>query len=192
MTTKEAILFHTAQLLAAEGAAGTSMRKVATAVNREPSVIYSHFADKEALLRATRQYITSQLDTRMQAIPASSDTRQYMKRVLHFQLENRTLIVALLQYFMATRDDFQKNEHGYVPLRAYQHMREIISQGIEDGTYVSDDVAFDAKAITHLVNGFLMEYFDRELSRKELQELAEQLAGCVDRLLTRQEPVHAH
>lgn len=183
MNTKEQILRHTTSILAREGYVGTSMRDVAEAAGIKPSVIYNHFADKEDLLRATRMYITRSLDESLRRSVKTDDVRLRLRQTLAFQLENRENIVALLQYFMAARDDFSETPLGYVPERAYQHMREIIDQGIDNCVYTSCDVQFDAKSITHMVNGFLMEYFDRHMEPAEIRSLSDKIAGVIERSL---------
>lgn len=179
MTTKDEIITATISLLAREGYAGTSMRKVAAAINREPSIIYAHFTDKEELLRATRLHINHVLDT-SQNYSAAADAHTLLYETILFQLKNREYIVALLQYFMAMAKDFPGTASGYVPDRAYAHMQRVIERGIAEGCYTCADIAFNAKASTHLVNGFLMEYFGRPLRTKELQSLATQLTNYIE------------
>jgi AcrR family transcriptional regulator len=190
MHTKEDIIIQTIPILAREGYAGTSMRKIAATIGKEPSNIYAHFADKESLLRATRMYIIDQL-TRDQTYPDKADASTLLRLTIAFQLRNRTYIVALLQYFMAMRQDFPSTDGGYVPVHAYQHMLRVIRRGVEQGIYGPDSEMFSAKATTHMVNGFLMEYFDQDLSQADTQVLVEQLAVCIERALTRSEAVHA-
>jgi AcrR family transcriptional regulator len=184
--TKEHILASAVQILAREGYAGTSMRKVAAAIGREQSSIYTHFADKETLLRETRLYINRQLDG-LQGFATDLAAPALLRAMLEFQFRYRTEIVALLQYFMAMRADFGPTDGGYVPARAYEHMDRVIRQGVAEGAYHSDDIAFDAKTTTHMINGFLMEYFDRPLSNAEAARLVERLARFIERALSRQE-----
>ncbi len=180
MNTKESIILHTIPILASEGYTGTSMRKVAGAMSREPSIIYAHFVDKESLLRETRQYINRALDE-SQLYSAGADASTLLRETIHFQFENREMIVALLQYFMASRQDFGQIDGGYVPARAYKHMESVIRQGIAEGVFHSKFIAFDAKASTHLVNGFLMEYFDRQMNNDILDVVVERLARYIER-----------
>ena len=51
LTTQEKILRAAAKLLAREGAAAVSMRRVADAVGVTPMAIYRHFPNREALLK---------------------------------------------------------------------------------------------------------------------------------------------
>lgn len=186
ISTKEQIVENTIPILAAGGYAGTSMRKVATAVGKEPSIIYAHFADKDALLRAVRLHVITYLDG-AQHYTDGADAALLLRETLHFQFEHRMKIVALLQYFMAMRGDFPLVEGGgYIPSRAYAHMRRVIENGVSEGVYHSDNIDFDAKITVHLVNGFLMEYFDKVLKKTETERLVEQLAGFIERALRKE------
>lgn len=182
-STKDTIIRSTIPVLASEGYAGTSMRKIAGTISREPSIIYAHFADKQALLRETRVYINRYLDAAQQ-YPRDIHARALLLETLRFQFKHREMIVALLQFFMASRNDFPAVAGGgYVPDRAYEHMARIIRQGIAEGVFASDDIRADAKASTHLINGYLMEYFNHEMSEAELDAVVRHLASFIERAL---------
>ncbi len=180
-STKNSILIQSISILAREGYGGTSMRKVAAAVGKEPSVIYNYFADKEALLRSTRLYIIQKLDTGLRQAMISNDISTRLCQYLRYQFENRESIVALLQYFMAARKDFPKTDTGYIPDRAYEHMHCLIKDGVATGLYKSSDMLFDAKLTTHMVNGYLMEYFDRDMNDDETAKIVDRLADFIER-----------
>ena len=182
--TQETIIRSTIPILAREGYAGTSMRKVASSIDREPSIIYAHFAGKKSLLRETRRYINRNLDEAQQYDDALT-AGQLLRASLEFQIKQREMIVALLQYFMACPDDFSSVAGGgYVPDRAYQHMARIINKGIAEGVYYSDDVQSDAKASTHLINGYLVEYAQHRMNKSELDSVVSGLASYIERALT--------
>jgi AcrR family transcriptional regulator len=186
MTTQEKILSNATTLLAREGYSGTSMRKVAKSSEIQQSVIYNYFKNKEEMLRAVRVHITKSLDGKMRKRPLSATASQLLYDRLIFQFENREMIVALLQYFMAVHDDFPGSQGGYVPARAYQHTRDIIDMGVDEGTYKVDDADFTAKLLTHLVNGFLIEYFDRSLPKNEIHKLAFKIHQFIENSLQKQ------
>lgn len=190
MLTKNEIINQTIPILARDGYAGTSMRKIAAAIDKEPSNIYVHFANKESLLRETRLSIIKQLQA-AQSIPEDADAAAMLRSTLLFQFQNREKIVALLQYFMTMRQDFPQDGGGYVPQRAYQHMRDVIDAGIAEGVYMVAAPDFDAKLTTHIVNGFLMEYFDHELPLTDQAELIERLAVFIEHGLQKHGAGHA-
>ena len=183
MNTRETIIQSSIPILARQGYAGTSMRKVARHFNREPSIIYAHFTDKESLLRETRRYINQKLDSDIQ-VSNTQSAPMMLRQTIRFQFENRELIMALLQYFMACRQDFDHVQTGgYVPESAYQHLHAIIQQGVAEGVYASNDVQKDAKAASHLINGYLIEYFDHEMTDLELDTVVSQITDFIERSL---------
>jgi AcrR family transcriptional regulator len=182
-STSLTIIESAVSLLARSGYAGTSMRDVANAADVKTSVIYHYFPDKAELFRRARQHINILLDTKMNSLPAVDDAPAFLRQRLEFQLVHMEYIVALLQYFMAVKADFPAEGGGYVPQRAYRHMREVIERGIAEGVYTSDDIDMDAKILTHLINGFLLEYYPHPLERKDKDMLVEQLANFIERSL---------
>jgi len=184
-TTFANIIDCTVPLLAQHGYAGTTMRTVADAAGVKSSVLYYYFADKAVLMRAVRQRLTMRLDEGMHNLPEVADAQSLLRQRLWFQLDECEAIVCLLQYFMAVKADFPLQNDGYVPERAYQHMRDIIDRGVAEGCYVSDDPAFDAKTLTHLVNGFLLEYYPHTLADTDKDALTERLATFIERALKR-------
>jgi AcrR family transcriptional regulator len=183
VTTRHNIITQAIPLLAQNGYAGTGMRRVAEAAHVKQSVLYYHFDDKAALLRAVRQHLNQQLDEGLRALPAAKNTAELLRQRLRFQIQHREAIVCLLQYFMAVKQDFPLQAGGYVPERAYQHMRDILDSGIAEGCYQSEDPAFDAKILTHLINGFLLEYYPHPMTRDEEEMLTERLAVFIERSL---------
>jgi AcrR family transcriptional regulator len=182
-STRNTIILCTIPLLARNGYEGTSMRAIANAAQVEQSLLYYHFVDKAALLRAVRQHLNTQLDESLQALSPVQSTAELLRQRLRFQIEQREAIVCLLQYFMAVKQDFPRQAGGYVPERAYQHMRDIVDAGLAEGCYKSADPNFDAKILTHLVNGFLIEYYPNDMPAKEVATLTEQLAQFIERAL---------
>jgi AcrR family transcriptional regulator len=182
-TTADTIIEVSIPLLAGNGYAGTSMRDVAVAAGIKPSVIYHYFEDKADLMRAVRKHINTKLDDAMGQLPPVAGARALLRQRLRYQIDNIGHIVALLQYFMAVKVDFPFSEGGYVPGRAYRHMREVIEMGVAEEIYESYNIDFDAKSVTHMVNGFLMEYYPHELPAQMVDTLVESIAGFIERAL---------
>jgi AcrR family transcriptional regulator len=185
MTTAEAILNSATQLLARHGAAGATMRAIAADTGVQASVIYHYYPTKEDLLRAVRLNLNQRLDQVFDSAPTTPDAPGLLRQRLAINFEHRQDIVALLQYFMAAKQDFPVQDNGYVPERAYRHMREIIDRGVTEGVYHSADPDFDAKILAHLVNGFLIEHYPHELKRSTQADLVTRLADFIERALRR-------
>lgn len=188
---KSRIIDCTVPLLARHGYAGTTMRSVAAASGVKASVIYHYFTTKDDLLREVRAELNARLDAAFDGAPAAPDAAALLRQRLALNLEHRQDIVALLQYFMAVKADFPPNPGGYVPPRAYRHMRQIIDTGISEGRYSSADPDFDAKVLAHMVNGFLLEFFPHDLPAVETEALVEKLANFIERSLAPRQEVNA-
>jgi AcrR family transcriptional regulator len=182
MHTKDAIISNSVSLLASKGYAGTSMRDIAAAAGILPSVIYHYFPDKKALFWAVREQINHTLSEDMRRLSGST-AGVLLRQQLRYQFEQRLLITALLQYFMAMRPDFPHGPTGYVPERAYVHNIVVIEQGVTEGAYYSVDPMSDAKMMGHLVNGFLLEYAGQQLSASERNKLIDSIATYIERSL---------
>ena len=183
--TKEMILKSATKLLARNGASGTTMRTVAADSGVQASVIYHYFSTKDDLLRGVRQRLTKYLDDVFDNAKPVNGARELLAQRLELNIKHREEIVALLQYFMFAKQDFPLLSGGYVPPRAYRHMREIIDMGMEEGRYESEDPEFDAKILAHLVNGFLMEYYPHKITAYELKMLVVKLTDFIEKSLTR-------
>lgn len=181
--TRVAIIEAAVPLIALRGYAGASMRNVAEAVPVKSSVLYHYFSSKAELMRAVRKHVTVALDTAIHALPPAKNTAELLRQRLRFQIDEQESIVCLLQYFMSVKEDFPRQQSGYVPQRAYGHMREIIDRGLAEGCYQSADPDFDAKILTHMVNGFLLEYYPHNMTSSEKTILTEKLATFIEQSL---------
>lgn len=72
-TTRQALLDHAGALLAAEGIAGLSVRRVADAAGTTTRAVYSLFGAKEGLLRALYFDGFDALRVRVDAVPVTDD-----------------------------------------------------------------------------------------------------------------------
>jgi AcrR family transcriptional regulator len=184
MSTKDTILTVTVPLLANHGYAGTGMRAVAEAAQVQTSVIYHYFPTKDDLLREVRFMLNASLDEHFDNAPAVQTAQALLRQRLYLNFKHIEAVVALLQYFMASRRYFAKvDDGGYVPQRAYRHMHEIINRGIAEGAYATDDPVGDAKILAHMVNGFLLEYYGHRMTRQDTDTVVNQLASFIERAL---------
>lgn len=184
MTTRQAIINAAKKSLALRGYDGSSIRDIAKDVGIEPSAIYYHFANKEKLIKAARDDIINELRNDTLAIDTEVGASNYLREQIKYQLRHRASIVALLQYFMYAKSEFELKPGGYIPDMAYEDMVTYIRLGIREGVYpAAQNIEFNAKVIQHLVDGFLMEYFNRKLTAIQIDELTNQLADFIDSAL---------
>ena len=92
----------------------------------------------------------------------------------------------VLKYFLHYRHDFTHLDRGFVPAKAYLHIEEVIVAGIKEGAFPIDeqDIAKEAKVVTHAINGFLLEYYPNPPKGRELREVSDSLHDFILRALT--------
>lgn len=76
MSTSEELVLHCTELIAAQGMATFSLRKLAERVGIKAPSIYAHFESKEALLAAARQHARAALGEALAAGPQEHHPRQ--------------------------------------------------------------------------------------------------------------------
>jgi len=181
MTSKKRILNSAIECLAESGYAGTSIRDVARKANVQSSVIYYYFPDKDALLYAAFREITAKLQTDMAPIRNTDNASAMLRAVINYQFQQRRILAALLNYFVARSDDFPKLDvGGYVPAQAYYHIFGCLQTGSKTGQYQSHTSLFDAKIVAHIMNGFILEYASRPLPQRECDQLVEAIASFIE------------
>lgn len=89
---RQLILEAARQLLSEQGKQGLSMRKIAAQIDYSPTIIYSHFRDKEALIRALAEEEHSLLTEKMvrykQELNPIRRLRLIGKEIINFALDN--------------------------------------------------------------------------------------------------------
>lgn len=183
-TTEDKIIRASIPILAREGYEGASIRKIAEACKLEPSVIYYHFTDKEALMRAVRTTVNCELDEAIVRLTPTDDVSVMLRQRIAFSIDHIEEIVCLLQYFLSAKEAFPQSAGGFVPERAYKYIYDVLQRGIADGRYTSDDPLFESKLIVHLINGFLLEYYPHPITKRTAAELVDKITAFVERRLT--------
>lgn len=176
------LLSTSAGMLAESGAEALSMRNLGAKVGIRPSVIYHYFESKEDLLFKTFQYCTQRLGHSLVQLPTNlRSVSDLLHQRIEFQFDNADLMVASLKYFMA--NGVKLGEAG-VPPQVYHHICEVLERGVQEGVFVIEDVAAEAKAITHTINGFILEYYPDVPVDDDRRKLITQIHGFVLRALT--------
>jgi len=178
-STRDRIIDETIKLLAAEGADGTSMRRLADKVGVRQPVIYYYFDNKEKLMRAAVQMIGQRLAEARKALPPTEDVHQFLQQRIVHHLRQAPLVMALLNHFLM---DKRTHTGRRVPPQAYRHIQEVIDRGVAEGIYTSSDTARDAAIIVHALNGFAMEHFPHIASTAD-QQLVDDIASFIERAL---------
>ena len=183
ITSKSDILQKTAHLFANKGYDGFSMRTLAQEIPITPSVLYHHFTDKDALLKAMYESLNKELGSKRAALKPEKSAFDMLKQRIAFQIDNQEQIVAVLKYYLAYRNDFKRFKDGFVPDKSALHIEEVLQYGMKTGEFHIVDMESDAKVIAHAINGFLLEYHPYTPTGKEKEELIERISSFLMRAL---------
>jgi AcrR family transcriptional regulator len=184
--TKELIQNKAKEIFALYGYDGLSMRKLAHESGVAASVIYHHYVNKDQLLKETFNVTNIKLGQKRRLLPESSSAVEMLEGRIRFQLDNAADVVFVLKYYMQYRDSFEHIETGFVPKKAYLHIEEVLAKGLETGEFeLAESIDKEAKIITHMINGFVLEYYPSKIPESEKIELIESVKGFILRALQR-------
>ncbi len=185
MNTHSKALNIAKKIFASSGYDGVSMRRIAAKMNIVPSVLYYHFKDKNELLRVMFDSINTDLGIRRNKLPPQNTFLDMLKQRIEFQIDNAEEIVTVLRYFLHFRTTFPQNEYGFVPVKAYLHIQEVLEFGEKRGELGVKNIQKEAKIITHAINGFLLEYYPKTPTGKEKKVLVNDIADFIYRAVSK-------
>lgn len=161
------------------GYEGVSMRTLAVESGVGLSSIYHFFADKDLLLKHIYDEVNTALGAARQALEPQPSAELMLAQRIAFQLDHIEDIIFVIKYYMHYRQDFAALPAKTLPLKASLHIEEVLRQGLDGGelAITHAEVAGKAKIITHMINGFLLEYYPHPPQGKRRQEL---IAEIVD------------
>ncbi|WP_018348482.1 TetR/AcrR family transcriptional regulator [Longispora albida] len=168
--TAERIAAAARELLLAEGAAAVSMRRVAQAAGITPMAIYTHFPNRDALLRAVAGRAFAELAGF--GVVSGSDARakigDLLERFLDFALGAPHLYTFLLtdQRPGARRfpDGFRD---GSSP--TFTVALELVEAGMREGSLREDDPLEVTLALTTSVQGLVQQYLGGRIGLPEAE-----------------------
>ena len=169
--TKENILTNAATLFAVSGYEGLSMRTLAKSAGITQSVLYHYFDSKETLLENLFNNLNHKLGEKRKQLKVLSSASALLKQRIEFQIDNAKEIVAVLKYFIYNRQNFPKYKGGFTPDKASLHMEEVLMLGRQTAEFNVYNLKEQAKAMTHAVNGYLLEYFPYVLKSREKKKV---------------------
>ena len=177
MNHKDQLLTVTRSVFALQGYEGVSMRTIAKKANVAQSLLYYHFSNKDDLLRQMYDMTREEIGMMRLKQPLGNDFEQNLKQRIAFQLEYAEYVVTILKYYFHYRSSFPKHNTGYIPLAAYKHIEEVLSDATSNHGIIIRNIQDDAQVITHAINGFVMEYFPAELTRAEKKQLIRKISA---------------
>lgn len=184
LDTKNKIIKTTKKVFARQGYDGVSMSIIAHKSDIAKSVIYHYFSGKDALLKEMFEHTSAELGRKREQIIWNKDAVGRLRQIIMFQFDHAEDVVAVLNYYTVFRSLFKKIESGgFVPMKAYRHIEEILEYGVSSGEFHVQDLRSDAKVITHAINGFVLEYFPHIPKGEEKQQVVGEIADFILRAL---------
>lgn len=174
---RERILSSAYKLFQESGYEGTSVTRIAKASHVTPAAMYWHFPSKQALLAETlkRMYERSYADLEeavRSAGTASDRLGDYVRAYIRIQLEDigETRVHSYASLASAL-DESDQRELGRLSRPYIALLREILDQGVAEGTFDVDDVHTMSYAISTMCE-YVFTWFraGRELSIAEAGE----------------------
>ncbi len=175
MATRDKIIKHVAKLFASGGVDEVSMRALAKEVEVVPSVLYYYFPTKVSLLEAMYEESNRVLGSRRAKLLQPKTASEMLRQRIIFQLDNAELIVSVLKFYLAFRENFPKLAIGYLPDKSYLHIKEVLQYGVTTGEFANEQIDDQSRVIVHAVNGYLLEYFPHMPKGRDRARVIEEL-----------------
>ena len=182
--TKIKILESTAKLFSVYGYSGLNIRDVAKDVGVAHSVLYHHYKDKDLLLKNMFDYTNEKIGLERKNLPHEPDPYKMLRQRIEFQIDHMMEVVAILKYYMHYRDQFKGNSEGFVPIKAYRHIEEVLKLGVSTQKMHVKDIQKDSKVITHAINGFLLEFYPVSPLGRKRDDLVDSIHRFISRSLS--------
>jgi AcrR family transcriptional regulator len=160
--SKEAILESAAQVIRQKGFHGASMADIADAVQLQKASLYHHFSSKQEILLELLDRALALLCERIsevlaQDLPAEEKLRLAMRAYLRALSEQGDLVSVLLLEHRSLDLEFHDR---HIPNRdRFEHMwREILRQGVEQGSFHCADIPLTVRGLLGVMNWTITWY----------------------------------
>ncbi len=177
--TRDDILQSAAQVFRQKGFHGASMADIAEAVSLQKASLYHHFSSKQEILlelldRALEMVTERMAEVIALQIPAEEKLRLATRAYLKTLSEQGDLVSVLLLEFRSLDPDFYSR---HIPNRdRFEHMwRDLIRQGVEDGTFDCDNIPLTARGLFGLMNWTITWY--RQDGALSVEQIADHFAN---------------
>lgn len=160
------------------------MRALAEAANITLSSTYHYYSDKDVLLEDIFTKTNTGLGQARSNLVERDNLSDALRDRIEFQFDHMEEIVFVLKYYLHFRDQFDRNETGFVPEKTSLHIEEVLKAAQERGEVDSSiNIVREAKVITHAINGYLLEIYPAQLKARERKHMIEDLHTFVMRSL---------
>jgi AcrR family transcriptional regulator len=157
----------------------TTMEQIAASAKKGKSSIYYYFGSKEEIFRAVVEKeafeLQQQLDKTIRKDDAPIDKlKTYILFRLHHVKTVENFYAALNDQFLAHMDFILEIRKNF-DLQERQVVREILEEGIADGSFQVNSSEIGAIAMTTMMKGLELPLFLSDEHRQDRQELLEDL-----------------
>lgn len=178
---KKEILASSQSVLKEKGYAATSVRDIAKALDMEPASLYSHFKNKEDILKITCFDMADKFEIAVQEVNDiyfNAEEKLRMAIKLHVEILTQNLDSALIfirdwrNLTGTSLDQFVANRNRYEA-----GFREIVQTGIDEGIFNETDKKFAALTILSSVN-WIVEWY-KPGGNLNAEQIAEKLSDFI-------------
>lgn len=189
ITTRQTILKTSKRLFAINGYEGFSMRTLAKESGVGLSSIYHFFDDKDKILKLIFDTTGKELGIARTKLSKSKSGKEMLWDRIEFQFDHIEDVVFVLKYYLHFRPDFLKLDSGYLPVKAYLHIEEVLEVGVANGEFSisASEINKESKVIAHAINGFLLEYYPNPPKKEDLEDVILSIHKFLIRSLTNKE-----
>jgi AcrR family transcriptional regulator len=188
---KNALIQAGTDILASEGTAALSLRKVAARAGVSHSAPYAHFADKQALIAAISANGFNRLyEQVIQAVEHhEGDLHTMLLEVAYtyvsFALENPACFKVMFSSVLEKEKDYP--EFVEASQRNFYQLEELVRQWQVGGVLKAGDVQLQATALWSLVHGFIALLLENQISSRILNQYStrEILTRLIDQIVER-------
>jgi AcrR family transcriptional regulator len=178
---KRELLSSSQQVLKNKGYAATSVRDIAKALDMEPASLYSHFENKEDILKLTCFEMADKFHLAIKEVNDiyfNAEEKLRMAIKFHVELLTENLDAAII-FIRDWRNLTGESLSQFVEKRnAYEEgIREIIQNGIDEGLFNETDKKFAALTVLSSVN-WIVEWY-KEDGNLNAEQIAEKLSSFI-------------
>lgn len=174
--TRDDILQSAAQVFRQKGFHGASMADIAEAVQLQKASLYHHFTSKQEILlelldRALEMVTERMAEVMAREISTDEKLRQAMRVYLKTLSEQGDLVSVLLLEFRSLEPEFYAR---HIPNRdRFERMwRDLIQQGIDDGSFGCESASMAARGVLGVLNWTVTWYrHDGKMSIEQIADL---------------------
>lgn len=175
---RDDILRSAAQVFRQKGFHGASMADISQAVDLKKASLYHHFTSKQEILlelldRALEMVTDCMTEVMAQNVSSEDRLRLAMRSYLQTLSEQGDLVSVLLLEYRSLDPEFYSR---HIPNRdRFEQMwRDLIQLGVDDGTFVCENIPLTARGLLGVMNWTITWY--RQDGEMSVEQIADHFA----------------